>query len=74
MLFRSFHTQGGLLVDDRARVLKPGNTALPNLFAAGGAACGVSGPECWGYLSGNGLLSAVGLGRIAGTSAARLAG
>jgi fumarate reductase flavoprotein subunit len=69
-----FHTQGGLLVDDRARVLKPGNTALPNLFAAGGAACGVSGPECWGYLSGNGLLSAVGLGRIAGTSAARLAG
>ena len=39
--------------------------------AAGGAACGVSGPAVWGYLSGNGLLSAVGLGRIAGAAAAR---
>ncbi len=66
-----FHTQGGLLVDDRARVLRPDGTPLPNLFAAGGAACGVSGPECWGYLSGNCLLSAIGLGRIAGSSAAR---
>ncbi len=66
-----FHTQGGLLVDDSARVLRPDGTPLPNLFAAGGAACGVSGPECWGYLSGNGLLAAIGLGRIAGASAAR---
>jgi fumarate reductase flavoprotein subunit len=65
-----FHTQGGLLVDGRARVLRPDGRPLPNLFAAGGAACGVSGPECWGYLSGNGLLSAIGLGRIAGVSAA----
>lgn len=64
-----FHTQGGLLVDDRARVLRLDGRPLANLFAAGGAACGVSGPECWGYLSGNGLLSAVGLGRIAGLSA-----
>ncbi len=65
-----FHTQGGLLVDDRARVLRPDGTPLPNLYAAGGAACGVSGPAVWGYLSGNGLLAAVGLGRIAGTHAA----
>ncbi len=66
-----FHTQGGLLVDDHARVLRPDGTKLPNLLAAGGAACGVSGPECWGYLSGNGLLAAIGLGRIAGASAPR---
>jgi len=65
-----FHTQGGLLVDEQARVLRTGGAPLPNLFAAGGAACGVSGPAVWGYLSGNGLLAAVGLGRIAGLSAA----
>ena len=66
-----FHTQGGLVVDDQARVLRPDGSALPNLFAAGGAACGVSGPEAKGYLSGNGLLTAVVLGRLAGATAAR---
>ncbi len=66
-----FHTQGGLVVDAKARVLTKGGTALPNLFAAGGAARGVSGPKDWGYLSGNGLLTAVALGRIAGREAAR---
>jgi fumarate reductase flavoprotein subunit len=60
-----FHTQGGLVVDEKARVLP-----LRNVFAGGGAARGVSGAHVWGYLSGNGLLSAVGLGRIAGESAA----
>jgi fumarate reductase flavoprotein subunit len=66
-----FHTQGGLVVDTRARVLDKSGKPLPRLFAGGGAACGISGPEVWGYLSGNGLLSAVTLGRIAGTEAAR---
>ncbi len=66
-----FHTQGGLVVDENAQVLKPDGTPLPNLFAGGGAARGVSGPSDWGYLSGNGLLTAVTLGRIAGRSAAR---
>lgn len=65
-----FHTQGGLVVDAHARVCRADGSTLPNLFAAGGAACGVSGPAVWGYLSGNGLLAAVGLGRIAGVSAA----
>ena len=65
-----FHTQGGLVVDDSARVLRPDGSAIPNLFAAGGAACGVSGPHASGYLSGNGLLTAVALGRIAGLAAA----
>jgi len=66
-----FHTQGGLLVDAHARVLRANGAALPNIYAAGGAACGVSGSACWGYLSGNGLLAAIGLGRISGTSAAK---
>ena len=68
-----FHTQGGLVIDAQARVLRPDGTKLPNLFAGGGAARGVSGPSRWGYLAGNGLLSAVVLGRIAGTGAATLA-
>lgn len=64
-----FHTQGGLVVDDSARVLRADGSGLANLFAAGGAARGVSGSELSGYLSGNGLLTAVALGRIAGTAA-----
>ncbi|MGK7866624.1 FAD-dependent oxidoreductase [Falsiroseomonas sp. E2-1-a20] len=67
-----FHSQGGLAVDDQARVRLAAGGIVPNLFAAGGAACGVSGPEASGYLSGNGLLSAVTLGRIAGEAAAAL--
>ena len=67
-----FHTQGGLAIDASARVLRQGGGALPNLFAGGGAACGVSGPEVWGYSSGNGLLTAVMLGRVAGESAAAM--
>ncbi len=65
-----FHTQGGLAVDVDARVLRQDGGRFPNLFAAGGAACGVSGSRAGGYLSGNGLLTATVLGRIAGTSAA----
>lgn len=68
-----FHTQGGLVVDGMARVLDGGGETLPNLFAAGGAACGVSGSTAQGYLSGNGLLTAVAYGFIAGDAAARLA-
>ena len=66
-----FHTQGGLEIDAEARVLGPDGRALPNLFAAGGAAAGVSGTTAAGYLSGNGLLTATVLGRIAGARAAR---
>ena len=65
-----FHTQGGLVVDASARVLRPDRTPLPNLFAGGGAARGLSGPSNWGYFSGGGLLTATTLGRIAGESAA----
>jgi fumarate reductase flavoprotein subunit len=69
-----FHTQGGLDIDEQCRVLREDGTPLPNLLAAGGAARGVSGNEVWGYLTGNGLLSAVAGGWLAGgTVAAMLA-
>lgn len=68
-----FHTQGGLVVDQDARVLKPDGTAFPNLFAGGGAARGVSGPGADGYMAGNGLLAATTLGKLAGRAAAKLA-
>ena len=60
-----FHTQGGLDIDAGCRVLQGDGQPMPNLLAAGGAARGVSGNAVWGYLSGNGLLSAVGGGWIA---------
>lgn len=65
-----FHTQGGLQVNAEAQVLHPDGSTIPGLYAAGGAACGVSGPEASGYLSGNGLLTAVALGGIAGEAIA----
>jgi len=68
-----FHTQGGLMVNEEARVLRTDRSAFPNLFAGGGAAQGVSGPDVAGYLSGNGLLSAVTLGYLAGQHAGRQA-
>ena len=64
-----FHTQGGLVVDRKARVVSDKGTPIAGLYAGGGAACGVSGPAPWGYLSGNGLLTAMTLGRIAGLNA-----
>ncbi|SCZ09953.1 FAD-dependent oxidoreductase [Microvirga guangxiensis] len=68
-----FHTQGGLKVDETGRVVRADGSPLPNLYAAGGAARGISGPSSWGYLGGNGLVTAVVLGRLAGNSAAKIA-
>lgn len=68
-----FHTQGGLVVDEQARVLRPDGSKLPNLFAGGGAARSISGPEVTGYLPGMGLCMAITLGRLAGDAAARMA-
>ena len=65
-----FHTQGGLAIDAVGRVRRKDGTGFPNLFAAGGAAAGVSGGSAAGYLSGNGLLTASVLGRLAGRAAA----
>lgn len=67
-----FHTQGGLMVDIDGRVLRPNGRPIANLFAGGGAAAGLSGRSgAAGYASGNGLLSAIGLGRLAGLAAAQ---
>ncbi|GGL67550.1 FAD-dependent oxidoreductase [Halocalculus aciditolerans] len=64
-----FHTQGGLVVDEDARVLREDGTVVENLYAGGGTACGISGHGPGGYLSGNGLTTALGFGRLAGVDA-----
>jgi succinate dehydrogenase/fumarate reductase flavoprotein subunit len=65
-----FDTQGGLVIDTTGRVKRKDGSLFPNLFSAGGAAVGISGTTAAGYLSGNGLLTATVLGRLAGQSAA----
>ena len=66
------HTQGGVMVDEDAHVLRPDGSIVPGLYAGGGAAVGISGlAGSAGYASGNGLLSALGLGYVAGHAAAR---
>jgi len=67
-----FHTQGGLAIDATGRVKRKDGSVFPNLFAAGGAAVGISGANAAGYLSGNGLLTATVLGRTTGQAAATL--
>jgi fumarate reductase flavoprotein subunit len=65
-----FHTQGGVRVDADARVLRTDGTPIEGLYAGGGVAAGISGQNGGaGYSSGNGLLAALGLGRLAGTHA-----
>jgi fumarate reductase flavoprotein subunit len=61
-----------LRVDGDGRVLDLSGAPIPGLFAGGGAAAGISGREgALGYASGNGLLTAVALGRLGGLAAAR---
>ena len=64
-----FHTQGGLKVDLSARLLDKIGKPVSGLYGVGGTAVGISGRGADGYLAGNGLLAAVGLGKIAGESA-----
>ncbi len=66
-----FHTQGGLRVDRHSRVLRPDGKTIPRLYAGGGVAAGLSGHGAGGYLSGNGLLTALGYGMLAGRHAAQ---
>jgi fumarate reductase flavoprotein subunit len=64
-------TQGGLMIDRDARVLRSDRSAIKNLFAAGGAVAGIAGRSGGrGYASGSGLLHAIGLGYLAGRAAA----
>lgn len=67
-----FHTQGGLSINEQTQVLNADGHPFGNWLAAGGAARGVSGNAVWGYLSGNGLLSAVAGGHLAAHTAAHL--
>lgn len=66
-----FHTQGGLKINENAQVLDEQGRIIENLYAGGGAAVGVSGRHAYGYMSGNGLLAALGFGKIAGEHAAK---
>lgn len=66
-----FHTQGGLIVNNDGQVKREDGSLLPNLYAGGGAARGISGPSSWGYMAGNGLLTATAFGRLAGRAAAK---
>ncbi|MFI0353393.1 FAD-dependent oxidoreductase [Actinomadura sp. 9N407] len=63
-------TQGGLVIDPYGRVLDGMGAPIPRLYAGGGTACGLAGPHSDGYLSGNGLLSAFGMGWIIGNGLA----
>jgi fumarate reductase flavoprotein subunit len=65
-----FHTQGGLCVDQHARVLRDDHSPITGLYASGGAAIGISGFGASGYLAGNGLLPALGLAFLAAEHAA----
>ncbi|KMS84274.1 fumarate reductase [Streptomyces regensis] len=60
-----FHTQGGLMVDEHAAVVRADDRPIPGLYAAGGAAAGISGHGAAGYLPGNGILPAFGLAWLA---------
>jgi len=63
-------SQGGAVIDAGGRVLDATGRPVPGLFAAGGTACGLAGPTSDGYLSGNGLLGAFGMGWIIGNALA----
>lgn len=48
-----FHTQGGLMTDSTSNVVTNTGVAIQGLFAAGGAAAGISGHGASGYLAGD---------------------
>lgn len=64
------HTQGGMTIDTAARVVRPGGDPIPGLFAAGGAAAGISGDGPDTYLPGNGLAHAFVTGLVAAETVA----
>lgn len=66
-----FHTQGGLKINNNAQVLGKDGEIIPNLYAGGGSAVGISGNSAKGYVAGNGLINALGFGKIAGEHAAQ---
>jgi len=69
-----YHTQGGLNINPNGQVLRSDGSIIPNLYAGGGAATGVSGTGLAGYLPGNGQLASLGLGMISGEHAVNALG
>jgi fumarate reductase flavoprotein subunit len=65
-----YHTQGGLKVNTDGQVLRADGSVIPNLYAGGGVATGVSGTGMEGCLPGNGQLASLGLGMLATEHAA----
>jgi len=65
-----YHTQGGLKVNTDGQVLRADGSVIPNLYAGGGVATGVSGTGMEGYLPGNGQLASLGFGMLAAEHAA----
>ena len=59
------HTQGGMLVNSHAQVIRTNGKPIAGLLAAGGTVTGISGHGAAGYSSGNGLAQAFALGMIA---------
>ncbi|PKG28343.1 hypothetical protein [Cytobacillus horneckiae] len=59
-----------MLINTHAQVINKEGKSIQNLYAGGGAAVGISGDHSYGYMSGNGLLAALGFGKIAGDHAA----
>ncbi|MEG0322350.1 MAG: FAD-dependent oxidoreductase [Raoultibacter sp.] len=64
------HTQGGMSTDVAGHVLRPDNSLIKGLYAAGGCTEGFSSRGGAPYMSGNGLIQALVFGKIAGASAA----
>jgi fumarate reductase flavoprotein subunit len=67
-------TLGGLRVNTNGQVLRPDDSVIQNLYAGGDASEGLSGPGPAGYYPGNGVMAAIGLGKLAGEHAAYSAG
>ena len=64
------HTQGGLVTDTDAHVLRENGSVIQGLYAAGGVTEGFTSTGGAAYMSGDGLLQAFVFGRIAGKNAA----
>ena len=64
------HTQGGLVTDTDAHVLREDGSVIQGLYAAGGVTEGFASTGGAAYMSGDGLLQAFAFGRIAGKNAA----
>lgn len=64
------HTQGGLVTDIDAHVLREDGSVIQGLYAAGGVTEGFASTGGAAYMSGDGLLQAFVYGRVAGKNAA----